>query len=163
MDYAVFKTGGKQYRVKPGDTLDVEKLPVGVAAVAEFGEVLAISDGGDVTIGTPYVPGAKVLAQVQAHYTDKKVMVFKYKAKTRYRRKRGPPPGLHPSPHSRHQGGQANCPAPQVPGAAQYRRKGGEQWRIRKQVEAPTTGAIATPSVWESNATAASEYPAGRY
>ena len=89
MDYAVFKTGGKQYRVKPGDTLDVEKLPVGVAAVAEFGEVLAISDGGDVTIGTPYVPGAKVLAQVQAHYTDKKVMVFKYKAKTRYRRKRG--------------------------------------------------------------------------
>ena len=89
MDYAVFKTGGKQYRVKPGDTLDVEKLPVGVAAVAEFGEVLAISDGGDVTFGSPYVPGAKVLAQVQAHYTDKKIMVFKYKAKTRYRRKRG--------------------------------------------------------------------------
>ena len=89
MDYAVFKTGGKQYRVKPGDTLDVEKLPVGVAAVAEFGEVLAISDGGDVTFGAPYVPGAKVLAQVQAHYTDKKIMVFKYKAKTRYRRKRG--------------------------------------------------------------------------
>ena len=89
MDYAVFKTGGKQYRVKPGDTLDVEKLPVGVAAVAEFGEVLAISDGGDVTVGSPYVPGAKVLAQVQAHYTDKKLMVFKYKAKTRYRRKRG--------------------------------------------------------------------------
>ena len=89
MDYAVFKTGGKQYRVKPGDTLDVEKLPVGVASVAEFGEVLAISDGGDVTFGAPYVPGAKVLAQVQAHYTDKKIMVFKYKAKTRYRRKRG--------------------------------------------------------------------------
>ena len=89
MDYAVFKTGGKQYRVKPGDTLDVEKLPVGVASVAEFGEVLAISDGGDVTFGSPYVPGAKVLAQVQAHYTDKKIMVFKYKAKTRYRRKRG--------------------------------------------------------------------------
>ena len=89
MDYAVFKTGGKQYRVKPGDTLDVEKLPVSVAAVAEFGEVLAISDGGDVTFGSPYVPGAKVLAQVQAHYADKKIMVFKYKAKTRYRRKRG--------------------------------------------------------------------------
>ena len=89
MDYAVFKTGGKQYRVKPGDTLDVEKLSVGVATVAEFGEVLAISDDGDVTFGAPYVPGAKVLAQVQAHYTDKKIMVFKYKAKTRYRRKRG--------------------------------------------------------------------------
>ena len=88
MDYAVFKTGGKQYRVKPGDTLDVEKLPVGVDSVAEFGEVLAVSDGGEVTFGSPYVPGAKVLAQVQSHYRDRKIIVFKYKAKTRYRRKR---------------------------------------------------------------------------
>ena len=89
MDYAVFRTGGKQYRVKPGDTLDVEKLPVGVDSVAEFGEVLAVSDGGEVTYGSPYVPGAKVLAQVQSHYKDKKIIIFKYKAKTRYRRKRG--------------------------------------------------------------------------
>ena len=89
MDYAVFKTGGKQYRVKPGDTLDVEKLPVGVDSVAEFGEVLAVSDGGEVTYGSPYVDGAKVLAQVQSHYQDKKIVVFKYKSKTRYRRKKG--------------------------------------------------------------------------
>ena len=89
MDYAVFKTGGKQYRVKPGDTLDVEKLPVGVDSVAEFGEVLAVSDGGEVTYGSPYVAGAKVLAQVQSHYKDKKIVVFKYKSKTRYRRKKG--------------------------------------------------------------------------
>ena len=89
MEYAIFKTGGKQYRVRPGDTLDVEKLPVGVAAVTEFGEVLAISDGGEVTFGSPYVPGAKVLAQVQSHYADKKIVVFKYKAKTRYRVKKG--------------------------------------------------------------------------
>ena len=88
MEYAVFKTGGKQYRVKPGDVLDVEKLPVGVDSIAEFGEVLAISDDGEVTFGSPYVPGAKVLAQVQSHYKDRKVIVFKYKAKTRYRRKR---------------------------------------------------------------------------
>jgi large subunit ribosomal protein L21 len=89
MDYAVFKTGGKQYRVKPGDTLDVEKLPVGVESTAEFGEVLAVSDGGEVTFGSPYVPGARVLAQVQSHHADKKIVVFKYKAKTRYRRKKG--------------------------------------------------------------------------
>ena len=89
MDYAVFKTGGKQYRVKPGDTLDVEKLTVGVDSVAEFGEVLAISDDGEVTYGSPYVAGAKVLAQVQSHYKDKKIIVFKYKRKTRYRRKKG--------------------------------------------------------------------------
>lgn len=89
MEYAVFKTGGKQYRVRPGDTLDVEKLPVSVAAVAEFGEVLAVSDGGEITVGSPYVIGAKVTALVQSHYADKKLMVFKYKAKTRYRRKKG--------------------------------------------------------------------------
>ena len=88
MDYAVFKTGGKQYRVRPGDTLDVEKLPLVVDSIAEFGEVLAISDGGEVTFGSPFIPGAKVLAQVQSHYKDKKIIVFKYKRKTRYRRKK---------------------------------------------------------------------------
>jgi large subunit ribosomal protein L21 len=89
MDYAIIKTGGKQYRVKPGDELDVELLPSPVDSVAEFGEVLALSDGGEVTIGAPLVEGAKVTAQVLSHYKDKKLMVFKYKAKTRYRRKRG--------------------------------------------------------------------------
>jgi len=89
MDYAVFKTGGKQYRVKPGDTLDVELLPNEIDSVAEFGEVLALSDGGEVTIGAPTVTGAKVTARVLSHYKDRKLMVFKYKAKTRYRRKRG--------------------------------------------------------------------------
>ena len=89
MDYAVFKTGGKQYRVKPGDTLDVEKLSVAVDSIAEFGEVLAISDNGEVTFGSPTIEGARVLARVDSHYKDKKLMVFKYKAKTRYRRKKG--------------------------------------------------------------------------
>ena len=89
MDYAIIKTGGKQYRVKPGDELDVELLPSPVDSVAEFGEVLALSDGGEVTIGAPLVEGAKVTAQVLSHYKDKKLMVFKYKAKPRYRRKRG--------------------------------------------------------------------------
>ena len=89
MDYAVIKTGGKQYRVKPGDLLDVELLPNPVDSIAEFNEVLALSDGGEVTIGMPLVEGAKVTAQGLSHYKDKKLMVYKYKAKTRYRRKRG--------------------------------------------------------------------------
>ena len=89
MDYAVFKTGGKQYRVKQGDTLDVEKLSIDVDSIAEFGEVLAISNDGEVTFGSPAIEGAKVLARGDSHYKDKKLMVFKYKAKTRYRRKRG--------------------------------------------------------------------------
>ena len=89
MDYAVFKTGGKQYRVQPGDTLDVELLPNEVDSLAEFGEVLAVSRDGELTVGSPTVAGATVRAQVKSHYKDRKVMVYKYKAKTRYRRKRG--------------------------------------------------------------------------
>ena len=89
MDYAVFKTGGKQYRVQAGDTLDVEMLPIDVDSLAEFGEVLAVSRDGELTVGSPTVPGAMVRAQVKSHYKDRKVIVYKYKAKTRYRRKRG--------------------------------------------------------------------------
>ena len=89
MDYAVFKTGGKQYRVQPGDTLDVELIPNEVNSIAEFDEVLALSDGGEVTIGAPLVSGAKVTAQVVSHYKDRKLMVFKIKPKNRYRRKGG--------------------------------------------------------------------------
>ena len=89
MDYAVFKTGGKQYRVQPGDTLDIELLPNEVDSLAEFGEVLAVSRDGELTVGSPNVPGAMVRAQVKSHYKDRKLMVYKYKAKTRYRRKRG--------------------------------------------------------------------------
>ena len=89
MDYAVIKTGGKQYRVQPGDTLDVELLPNEVESVAEFADVLAVSKDGELTVGAPIVEGAKVIAQVQSHHKDRKLMVYKYKAKTRYRRKRG--------------------------------------------------------------------------
>ena len=89
MDYAVIKTGGKQYRVQPGDTLDVEMLPNEVDSLAEFGEVLAVSRDGELTVGSPTVAGATVRAQVQSHYKDQKVIVYKYKAKTRYRRKKG--------------------------------------------------------------------------
>lgn len=89
MDYVIFRTGGKQYRARPGDLLDVELLPLAEGAVAEFNDVLAVSQDGEVTIGTPQVSGARVLAQVHSHYKGPKLVIFKYKAKTRYRRKRG--------------------------------------------------------------------------
>ena len=89
MDYAIFKTGGKQYRVKQGDVLDVEKLALDVGSIAEFDEVLAVSENGQVNFGSPTLSGAKVTAEVQSHYKDRKVIVFKYKSKTRYRRKKG--------------------------------------------------------------------------
>ena len=89
MDYAIIKTGGKQYRVKQGDVLDVELLALDVGSIAEFDEVLAVSENGQVNFGAPTLSGAKVTAEVQSHYKDRKVIVFKYKSKTRYRRKLG--------------------------------------------------------------------------
>lgn len=88
--YAIVLTGGKQYRVKPGDVIDVERL-------AEFepgdtvtlDHVLLVSKEGAVTVGTPVVPGAKVVAKVEAEGKAKKILVFKYKPKVRYRRKNG--------------------------------------------------------------------------
>lgn len=88
--YAIVHTGGKQYRVAPGDTLRVEYLPADEGDLVELEDVRMLSDdGGDVTLGSPVVEGAKVTAEVLAQGRAKKVIVFKYKAKTRYRRKNG--------------------------------------------------------------------------
>lgn len=89
MDYAIVKTGGKQYRVSPGDVVDVELLSAEEGSTTEINDVLAVSRDGEVEFGKPFVDGARVVAQVQTHYKDRKIIVFKYKAKTRYRRKRG--------------------------------------------------------------------------
>lgn len=89
MTYAIVQAGGKQYRVQQGDTIRVELVLPDVGTTLELSDVLMVSEGGDVTLGTPTVPGAKVVAQVVDHGKAKKVTVFKYKAKTRYRRKRG--------------------------------------------------------------------------
>ena len=87
--YAVIKTGGKQYRVEPGQTLAVEKLPHATGERIEFDHVLLVTDGDRVSVGNPTVPGAKVIAEVVSQIKAKKIIVFKYKPKTRYRRKRG--------------------------------------------------------------------------
>ena len=89
MDYAIIKTGGKQYRVSPGDVLDVELLDAAAGSTTQLDDVLAVSRDGQVRFGAPTVAGARVIAQVQSHYKDRKIIVYKYKAKTRYRRKRG--------------------------------------------------------------------------
>ena len=88
-DYAIVKTGGKQYRVRPGDTVRVERLRVDVGDNVDLTDVLMVSKDGQVTLGSPTVPGAKVSAEVVGSARDKKIIVFKYKAKTRYRRKNG--------------------------------------------------------------------------
>lgn len=88
--YAIVNTGGKQYRVQPGDTVRVEYLPGDQGDLIELEDVRLLSDDdGEVMIGAPTVEGAKVTAEVVQQGRAKKVIVFKYKAKTRYRRKNG--------------------------------------------------------------------------
>lgn len=86
--FAVIKTGGKQYTVRPGQTLRVEKLGTEKGPVA-FTEVLLVSDEGSVKVGTPHVAGAKVEATILGEEKGKKLIIQKYKPKVRYRRKTG--------------------------------------------------------------------------
>jgi len=86
--YAVIKTGGKQYRVSEGDRLRVEKLPGEVGSTVELGEVLMVG-GEKVSVGKPLVKGAKVTAEIVAQDRAKKIIVFKFRRRKNYRRKRG--------------------------------------------------------------------------
>ncbi|ACD21957.1 50S ribosomal protein L21 [Clostridium botulinum] len=87
--YAVLATGGKQYRVQEGDVIYVEKLDAEVDSTVELTEVLAVANDEGIKVGAPVVEGAKVTAKVLAQGKQKKVIVFKYKAKKDYRRKNG--------------------------------------------------------------------------
>jgi large subunit ribosomal protein L21 len=86
--YAVIETGGKQYRVQQGDVLDVELLKVEAGSSVEF-DVLAVSNGSELSIGTPVVSGAKVKASVIEDLRGKKIYSFKKKRRKGYRRKIG--------------------------------------------------------------------------
>ena len=88
-DYAIIQTGGKQYRVSDGDTVRVELLPGDRGDQVELTDVLLVSRDGEVTVGDPTVAGARVTAEVVGSGRGKKIVVFKYKAKTRYRRRNG--------------------------------------------------------------------------
>ena len=87
--YAIVRTGGKQYRVEEGRAITVERLPAEEGATVELDDVLLIADNGQVTIGTPTIEGARVLAQVEVNGRAKKIIVFKYRAKVRTRKKTG--------------------------------------------------------------------------
>lgn len=87
--YAIIKTGGKQYRVAEGDVITVEKLTANEGDVVTFDEVLTVVKDGEVVVGKPVVAGAKVTAKVEAQGKGRKILVFKYKAKSNYRRRQG--------------------------------------------------------------------------
>ena len=86
---AVIETGGKQYLVAPNDKLVIEKLEVEAGNNVTFDKVLLVADGDKVNVGKPYLTGSKVVAKVLSQGRGEKLTVFKYRAKSRYRRKTG--------------------------------------------------------------------------
>ncbi len=87
--FAVIETGGKQYKVSPGDTISIEKVDAKTGDVFSFDKVLLVSDDSDIRIGSPYVKGAVVEAKVLQQGRGRKKIVFKYHSKARYRKKKG--------------------------------------------------------------------------
>lgn len=87
--FAVIKTGGKQYKVRVGETIDVEKLAVDTGTQVQLDQVLLAANDGDVAYGRPRIDGAVVTARVVRQYRGPKLIVFRYKSKSRYRRRTG--------------------------------------------------------------------------
>ncbi|HET9025409.1 MAG TPA: 50S ribosomal protein L21 [Burkholderiaceae bacterium] len=87
--HAVIKTGGKQYRVAPGDTVKVETLTAEVGQQVTLSEVLSVSNGDDIKVGSPFVAGAAVVATVVAHGRHDKVTIFKMKRRKHYQKHQG--------------------------------------------------------------------------
>jgi large subunit ribosomal protein L21 len=89
MKYAIIEDGGKQYRAVEGETIEVDHYPSAVDEQMDLERVLLIVEDGEVTLGTPFIQGAKVQATVVSQTKGPKVVVFKYKPKKRYRAKTG--------------------------------------------------------------------------
>lgn len=89
MKYVIVGISGSQFRVKEGQSIEVNRLPAKEGEIIEFDKVLLLTDEKGVDIGRPYLLGVKVKGRVLKHFRDKKVVVAKFKAKTGYRRKMG--------------------------------------------------------------------------
>ena len=87
--YAVIETGGKQYKVQEGDVLNVELLHAEAGETVVIDKVLLLNKDGQLTVGAPFVSGAKVSLKVEENGKAKKIVVFKYKSKKNYRKKKG--------------------------------------------------------------------------
>ncbi len=87
--YAVIRTGGKQYRVAAGESVEVEKLEGAVGDTVTITDVLMIADGESVQVGQPVVEGASVTARITGQYRGDKIIVFKYRPKKRIRVRKG--------------------------------------------------------------------------
>ena len=103
MTCAIIETGGKQYRVKEGDSIFIEKLPAESDDTITFDKVLSVTSEGNTRIGSPYVEGAAVEATVLKNGKSKKIIVYKMRPKKGYRRKQG-----HRQPYTKVQIGKIN-------------------------------------------------------
>ena len=89
MPYAIFRTGGKQFRAEPGKTLRIPSLQGEAGTTVEFSDVLLGSDGDNVRLGVPTLSGAKVTGEIVKHGLGDKIVVFKFKRRKNYARKQG--------------------------------------------------------------------------
>ncbi len=87
--YAVIETGGKQYRVSEGQTIKVELLNAEPGSTIELEKVLMVADGADVKIGSPYVNGGKVSAEIQGHGRGEKIRIVKFRRRKHHRKQMG--------------------------------------------------------------------------
>ncbi len=87
--YAVIKTGGKQYRVAPGQVLRVERIDAAEGDAVELDDVLLVADGDDVRVGTPRVEGGKVEAKVRSHGRRRKIEIMKFKRRKHHQKQMG--------------------------------------------------------------------------
>lgn len=89
MSYAIIVAGGKQHRVKPGETLKVEKIEAATGASIDFDQVLLVSDGTNVKIGAPYVDGGKVTAEVISQGRHDKITIIKFRRRKHHMKRAG--------------------------------------------------------------------------
>ena len=87
--YAVFRTGGKQYRARQGDRVRIEKLAAAVGDAVQFDQVLMVGEGADVKVGKPLIDGGKVEAKVTAQGRDDKIRIIKFRRRKHYKREAG--------------------------------------------------------------------------
>ncbi len=87
--YAIIESGGKQYKAVPGSTVEVDRLHIEEGTHIDLDRVFLVADDEDIRVGTPTVEGASVKATIVEHFKGRKIIVFKYIPRKRYRRKRG--------------------------------------------------------------------------
>jgi large subunit ribosomal protein L21 len=165
--YAVVKTGGRQYRVVEGRPVKLGRLAGDVGDAVELRDVLLMDDGSSVTVGAPTIDGARVLGTIAEQGRDRKIIVFRYKAKTRYRKKTGHRqhftrvviedillPGQEPKPKV------AREPAPVVeetPTKGRRRRKAVEEALASASAAAPDEAEVSEADAVEMPAEAPEE------